>query len=169
MSDPYGKLTIYDATWSNTRSTSSYDNVILYTGRELDPETGMMHYRLRYYHPELGRFLVRDPLGFVTRDFNLYGYVESGPLTQVDPMGLAPEEDPTRDWTPEMKEDWKEFLEEMKNAKSLGAVLDAIKELRLSTLTAAFSAGLLSNLFSLTDGLEDFGGVKPARGGTMAL
>ena len=37
---PYGVLTIYDATWANIRSSSSYANVYTYTGRQLDVETG---------------------------------------------------------------------------------------------------------------------------------
>ncbi len=65
---PYGVVTIYDATWTNTRSTSSYANVTLYTGRELDPETGLYCYRNRYYSAELGRFLSRDPIGYERGD-----------------------------------------------------------------------------------------------------
>ena len=44
---PYGVLTIYDATWSNIRSTSSYANAYTYTGRYLDAETGLYYYRHR--------------------------------------------------------------------------------------------------------------------------
>jgi RHS repeat-associated protein len=61
---PYGVVTIYDATWTNTRSESSYANVTLYTGRELDSETGLYYYRNRYYSAELGRFVSRDPIGY---------------------------------------------------------------------------------------------------------
>ena len=39
--DPYGTATIYDGSWTNTRSTSSYANVVRYTGREWDAETGI--------------------------------------------------------------------------------------------------------------------------------
>ena len=53
---PYGVLTIYDATWSNTRSTSSYANAYTYTGRYWDAETGLYYYRHRMYHALLGRF-----------------------------------------------------------------------------------------------------------------
>ena len=40
--DPYGNVTIYNADWSSTRSTSNYANTTLYTGRELDAETGLI-------------------------------------------------------------------------------------------------------------------------------
>ena len=38
--EPYGKETIYDGAWGSTRSASSYGNVVRYTGREWDGETG---------------------------------------------------------------------------------------------------------------------------------
>lgn len=36
------------------------DNEFLYTGRRLDPETGLQQSRYRYYHAQLGRFVNRD-------------------------------------------------------------------------------------------------------------
>ena len=88
--DPYGKVTIYDGGWSSTRSTSSYNNVVLYTGRELDPESGIMHYRNRYYHTALGRFLSRDQIAYGSGDRNLYRYVVNGPTNATDPSGNSP-------------------------------------------------------------------------------
>ena len=87
--NPYGKVTIYDGTWTNTRSSSSYDNTILYTGREYDPETGLYHYRNRPYHAELGRFPSRDAIDPDDRG-NLYGYVLGSPVNLTDPYGLLP-------------------------------------------------------------------------------
>jgi len=45
-------------------------------GRELDAETGLFYYRARYFSPELGRFLARDPL---EANVNLYSYCSDGP------------------------------------------------------------------------------------------
>jgi RHS repeat-associated protein len=61
---PYGVLTVYDATWANIRSTSSYANAYTYTGRQLDAETGLYYYRARLYSPQLGRFVSRDSIGY---------------------------------------------------------------------------------------------------------
>ncbi len=61
---PYGVITTYDATWSNIRSSSTYDNEYTYTGRRLDKETGIYQYRHRGYTAQLGRFLSRDPIGY---------------------------------------------------------------------------------------------------------
>ncbi len=76
---PYGVDTIYDATWSNTRTESSYANVSLYTGRELAAETGLYYYRNRYYNAELGRFVSREPVGYEA-DANLYWYASNAPI-----------------------------------------------------------------------------------------
>jgi len=85
--DPYGKVTVYNGSWSSTRSGSAYDNEILYTGRRLDIETGIYYYRARYYHTGLGRFVSRDPSGYID-GFNRYAYVEANPAKFSDPTGL---------------------------------------------------------------------------------
>ena len=79
ISDPYGRVTIYDATWSNVRSSSSYSNYVLFTGRHLDPETSLYYYRARYHSAELGRFVSRNPIGY-RGGKNLYGYCRGNPL-----------------------------------------------------------------------------------------
>ena len=43
--DAYGTPTFYNATWSTSWSASSVGNTTLYTGRELDTETGLYFYR----------------------------------------------------------------------------------------------------------------------------
>lgn len=57
----------------------------IYTGREIDPETGLYYYRARHYHPQLGRFMQRwnDPFA----DDNLYQYQFGQPTALTDPYG----------------------------------------------------------------------------------
>ena len=43
-------------------SASAYAWTVLYTGRTLDPESGLYYYRARYYHELLGEFITRDAL-----------------------------------------------------------------------------------------------------------
>jgi RHS repeat-associated protein len=59
-----------------------------YAGREIDSDTGLMHYRARWYDPQAARFMSEDPIGFLGRDVNLYGYVKNSPLFYRDPSGL---------------------------------------------------------------------------------
>jgi len=45
--------------------------------------------RHRWYDPELGRWVSRDPIGYGGGDPNLYGYVGGTVTGMVDPIGLA--------------------------------------------------------------------------------
>jgi RHS repeat-associated protein len=86
--EPYGKTTIYDATWSTVLAwANTYQNEILYGGYRFDAETGLYHVRNRVYHPTLGRWLQRDPKGYVD-GMSLYEYVGGCPLSHLDPTGL---------------------------------------------------------------------------------
>jgi RHS repeat-associated protein len=78
----------YDAYGRVVASFETVDNPYLFTGRELDLESGLYHYRARAYDPETGRFLQEDPLGFAAGDLNLYRYVLNDPVNLVDPFGL---------------------------------------------------------------------------------
>ncbi|HEV7745843.1 MAG TPA: RHS repeat-associated core domain-containing protein [Pyrinomonadaceae bacterium] len=58
-----------------------------YTGRERDPDTGLMYYRARWYDPDTGRFISEDPIG-LAGGINQYAYVSNNPLNGTDPTGL---------------------------------------------------------------------------------
>jgi RHS repeat-associated protein len=87
--DAYGKPSIFDANW-NPRNYSFIDNRFMFTGREYDYETGFYYYRARYYDPSTGRFLQRDPKGYVD-GMCLYEYVRGNPSNRRDPLGMQEE------------------------------------------------------------------------------
>jgi RHS repeat-associated protein len=62
----------------------------LFTGRELDPETGLYYYRARYYDPRTGRFVSADPIQF-SDGTNFYRAVGNNPASFRDPWGLTEE------------------------------------------------------------------------------
>ncbi len=66
---------------------SAVGNPYLFTGRRLDEEAGLYHYRARFYDPVKGRFLQRDPVGYADGP-NLYEYANSAPTSHIDPWGL---------------------------------------------------------------------------------
>lgn len=83
--DAYGARTVLDPAGA-PGSGSAVGNEIGFTGRAHDSETGLIYFRSRYYDPELGRFISREPT-----------YIEGPSLYQAyfvphrpDPSGLGP-------------------------------------------------------------------------------
>lgn len=67
------------------------------TGRQVrfstkyaDAETGLYYYGYRYYHPMLGRWITRDPIGHAGA-INMYGFVGNDPIGRLDTLGLYDE------------------------------------------------------------------------------
>lgn len=62
---------------NNLRGSSQY----------YDAESGLHYNLMRYYAPQLGRYITPDPAGEVA-DLNLYRFVKNDPIASVDPLGL---------------------------------------------------------------------------------
>ena len=60
---------------------------ILFTGKDLDPDTGLYYFNVRWYDSELGRYATRSPLP--TEDEHGYTLGESNPIANIDPTGAA--------------------------------------------------------------------------------
>ncbi|EOV3887225.1 TPA: RHS repeat-associated core domain-containing protein [Escherichia coli] len=122
MTDSDGKIvweTGYQV-WGNTIQEKDHGRVeqnLRYQGQYLDRETGL-HYNLhRYYDPDVGRFMVTDPIGLLG-GLNLYQYAPN-PLGWIDPLGLKcgqPE------WTnhgykhfPPKNKSWKDIIKSTKS------------------------------------------------------
>lgn len=73
---------------SNVILKSNVNNTITYAGRRYDSESGLYYYRNRMYSPNLGRFISKDPKGYID-GMNLYAYVKNNPLRYLDPMGTT--------------------------------------------------------------------------------
>jgi RHS repeat-associated protein len=99
--DPYGKT--YIAHWDPAAGSGSGDwvrhaadepsafgNPFMWTGQRHDVAIGLYHFPFRTYSPRLGRWLQRDPLGYVD-GVNLVEYVRSMVNRFVDPLGLTDE------------------------------------------------------------------------------
>ncbi len=57
-----------------------------FAGEWTDGDTGYIFLRARWYDPNTGHFLSKDPIAQVTGE--PYGYVGGNPLTRIDPSGL---------------------------------------------------------------------------------
>ena len=62
-------------------------NPLRFQGQYFDTETGLHYNRYRYYDPQVGRFISKDPIGFAG-GLNFYAYAPN-PVGWVDPFGLA--------------------------------------------------------------------------------
>jgi RHS repeat-associated protein len=90
--DAYGLAAVTDGSFNpisqNSWGTphSAIGNPWMFAGRQLDEETGLYYYRARYYDPNKGRFMQRDPLEYVD-GMNVFEYVSSRPTYSADPTG----------------------------------------------------------------------------------
>jgi RHS repeat-associated protein len=84
-------------------SNSTVKNTIGWDGYVFNSEVsgaGLYHVRFRWYSPELGRWMERDPVGYVD-GMHLYCYARVNPLLFVDPSGLNDRRHPADDGVPD--------------------------------------------------------------------
>jgi len=67
--------------------TGSIDQPFGFSTKRTDPKTGLVYYGYRFYHPDMERWLNRDPIG-ERGGINLYGFVGNNPINWIDPWGL---------------------------------------------------------------------------------
>ena len=113
----------YDAWGEVTSETGSLGNEYKFTSRRWEDEIGLQYNRARFYDPEIGRFITRDPLTGGPDDptisyfsgvysafhrfikeyvdalqpdkQNRYVYCYNNPINLIDPLGLSADEDAT--------------------------------------------------------------------------
>jgi RHS repeat-associated protein len=72
----------YDA-FGNPTISGAIENPFLYTRQMWEPEAGLYYDRARFYEPQSGRFISRDPVAAI----NPYPYVKGDPTNARDPSG----------------------------------------------------------------------------------
>ena len=75
----------YDAYGNVTAKTGTITNPLQYAEQYSDAESGLLYLRARYYSPNTGQFLTRDPLVALTQQ--AYGYGAGDPLNETDATG----------------------------------------------------------------------------------
>jgi RHS repeat-associated protein len=81
----------YEAFGELLGQTGETENNYLYTGEQIDPNTGNYYLRSRFYNPGSGRFLSMDSFEGVPQDpitLHKYLYGNGDPVNVVDPNGL---------------------------------------------------------------------------------
>ena len=80
----------YGSFGEEVSSTEAHSNDFKYAGEQAESDTGLIYLRARYYDPEIGRFISRDPFsGYmsVPESQNMYAYAHNNPVRFVDPSG----------------------------------------------------------------------------------
>ncbi len=90
LTDASGAVTSttdYAAFGKEVKSTGSSDETRKFCTKERSASIGLDNFGFRYYDPELGRFVQRDPSGYPDGPNN-YLYCRNNPINFVDPLGL---------------------------------------------------------------------------------
>jgi RHS repeat-associated protein len=79
----------YDTFGNTLEMVGEYaaSNPLRFSTKFTDAESGHVYYGYRYYQPQTGRWLIRDPLG-ETGGLNLNGFVSNNPVNKIDALGL---------------------------------------------------------------------------------
>lgn len=85
----FGLRSVMGPDWT-PRAMSLFTWDFGFHGQFLDRETRCYDYGFRYFSPELGRWVSRDPIG-EKGGKNIYGFVESRPVNGLDYLGLTSE------------------------------------------------------------------------------
>jgi len=86
--DDFGRVEVRDAGGAVVAASPSGLDYG-FQGRRLDPETGLVFFRARYYAPDTGRFVQRDPVWDAGNVGGQYTFCGNGPIGCVDPMGTG--------------------------------------------------------------------------------
>ena len=81
LTDEYG---------NRTSVRGADDQPFQFTGEQVDPESGFVYLRARYYDPGIGRFITRDTwpgTAGVPESLSRYGFAGNNPINYGDPSG----------------------------------------------------------------------------------
>jgi RHS repeat-associated protein len=79
----------YDPFGVTLKSTGEYaaKNPFRFSTKYTEPDSGLLYYGFRYYNPQTGKWLSRDPLG-EEGGLNLYAFSENNGVDGIDYLGL---------------------------------------------------------------------------------
>ena len=94
----------YDAYGNVVEKTGDFESPYQFSTKEYSSETGLIYYGYRFYMLEEGRWLKKDPLGYVD-GWNPYGFLLCNPVNLLDPFGLQDSH-----WYNSVWDAWSDFV-----------------------------------------------------------
>ncbi len=79
----------YDPFGNTLKAVGEYAarNPFRFSTKYTDAETGQIYYGYRYYNPQTGRWISKDPIA-EEGGFNLYAFIDNGPISAYDVLGM---------------------------------------------------------------------------------
>ncbi|MEM6885114.1 MAG: RHS repeat-associated core domain-containing protein [Verrucomicrobiota bacterium] len=135
----FGTPEFWDASY-NTRTESSYDWNVLFSGYLLNKNTGLYNVRYRSYAPVIERWMTRDPIG-EEGGLNLYTFVENDPTKTFDHDGLKKKECCSATWEGLLKYHFGVFGASLVHTVDVLFICTCQKELRSNNLVKIGATG----------------------------
>ena len=85
----FGQVSIFNAE-GEQEDTSLVSNPWQFAEKRIDDKSGLILFGLRFYDPNIGRWISQDPAGGLDGP-NSYAYLHNNPLNHLDRFGLATE------------------------------------------------------------------------------
>ena len=101
----------------NDSSSETVNNNFKFSCEYSDFETEIIYYTYRYYDPQLGRWINRDPIQELG-GINLQIFINNNPINKLDYLGLCPDEH-----CPEVLRQIKQYLKQKKSIQQLQKML----------------------------------------------
>ena len=77
---PYGNIV-------RMEGNAAEDNPFRFSSEYADDELGLVYYNYRYYNPQNGRWISREPIGEID-GWNLYSFVNNRLIQYIDSLGF---------------------------------------------------------------------------------
>jgi RHS repeat-associated protein len=145
----------YDPFGNSLRASGEYaeKNPFRFSTKYIDVETNLIYYGFRYYQPQTGTWLSRDPIEEMG-GINLYAFAANDPVHKIDYLGLLDPYEFWKKWTERQRQDWyRQFRE--KYGKDINDA--AVKNCVPKRLLAAIIANELIDYSDFERDLEPYG------------
>ncbi len=145
---PYGD--VWFDKWYDSSAKSAFGVTGFGFSTEYKDESGLVDFGFRYYRPDLGRFISRDPAGEAGSGVNLYAFAGNDPVNNRELFGLCPVNETSGLWSVfnSIKNAIGNFFSNVFNTAF--ALIDGVGQ-SIASLGASIGSSLMSAAESISD------------------